>query len=87
MALVLLMLCTAVTAKKKQPKQELWPNGEVMSEWKMQLVRNADRFDFPIHRPYYQLTDEQRRLLWTGNEYFKGVNDFYTGQSLTFQIF
>ncbi len=33
MALVLLMLCTAVTAKKKQPKQELWPNGEVMSEW------------------------------------------------------
>jgi len=33
MALVLLMLCTAATAKKKQPKQELWPNGEVMSEW------------------------------------------------------
>jgi len=52
--------------------------GEVMSEWKMQLVRNADRFDFPIHRPYYQLTDEQRRLLWTGNEYFKGVNDFFS---------
>ena len=33
MALMLLMLCTAATAKKKQPKQELWPNGEVMSEW------------------------------------------------------
>ena len=33
MALVLLMLCTAAAAKKKQPKQELWPNGEVMSEW------------------------------------------------------
>ncbi len=34
---------------------------------------NADKFDFPIHRPYYELTEEQRQLLWNGNRYFKGI--------------
>ncbi|MBW6460114.1 MAG: excinuclease ABC subunit UvrA [Bacteroidales bacterium] len=51
--------------------------GEKMSEWKNQLVMNGYRFDFPIHRPYHELTDEQRQLLWSGNSYFRGLNEFF----------
>ncbi len=51
--------------------------GEVMGEWKQQLIRTADRFGFPIHKPYYELTDAQRQLLWTGNAYFEGLNAFF----------
>jgi len=51
--------------------------GEKMSEWKEQLIRNADKFDFPIHRPYFELTEEQKELLWTGNEFFGGINSFF----------
>ena len=51
--------------------------GEKMSEWKNQLIRTAKAFDFPIHRPYYQLTDEQKRILWEGNRYFEGINSFF----------
>jgi len=51
--------------------------GEKMQKWKQKLVMSADQFDFPIHKPYYQLSDEQRRLLWTGNRYFKGLDKFF----------
>ncbi len=51
--------------------------GEKMSEWKNQLIENAYKFDFPIHRPYYQLTEDQKELLWNGNEYFGGINAFF----------
>jgi excinuclease ABC subunit A len=51
--------------------------GQTMGEWKNQLIYNADKFKFPIHKPYYQLTDEQKNLLWTGNEYFGGLNAFF----------
>ena len=51
--------------------------GETMRAWKDQLVANAYKFDFPIHTPFYQLTAEQKRLLWRGNEYFHGLNDFF----------
>jgi excinuclease ABC subunit A len=51
--------------------------GEVMSEWKKKLIHSASKFNFPVHKPYYELTDEQRQLLWTGNEYFEGLNDFF----------
>jgi len=51
--------------------------GEKMSEWKDQLIRSAYKFDFPVHKPVYELTDEQYRLLWTGNDYFYGLNDFF----------
>jgi len=51
--------------------------GEKMSRWKDELVENAYKFDFPIHTPYYELTDEQKLLLWTGNEYFHGLDDFF----------
>jgi excinuclease ABC subunit A len=51
--------------------------GEVMSEWKNELCNNAEKFNFPIFEPYYNLTEEQRQLLWTGNEYFHGLNEFF----------
>lgn len=51
--------------------------GEVMSEWKKSLIHSAGKFNFPIHKPYYELTDEQRQLLWSGNKYFEGLNAFF----------
>jgi len=51
--------------------------GEKMSRWKDRLIMNAGSFDFPVHKPYYDLTPEQRSLLWTGNKYFKGLNAFF----------
>lgn len=51
--------------------------GEKMGQWRDQLVSVAYKFGFPIHKPYYQLTDEQKELLWTGNQYFKGLHDFF----------
>ncbi|TDE13891.1 excinuclease ABC subunit UvrA [Dyadobacter psychrotolerans] len=49
---------------------------EKMSEWLVPLVRNGVKFDYPIHRPYKDLTPAQKDLLWTGNQYFQGINDF-----------
>ena len=51
--------------------------GATMSKWKEQLVNNAYLFNFPIHEPYYKLTEEQRHLLWSGNEYFYGLDTFF----------
>jgi excinuclease ABC subunit A len=51
--------------------------GEKMSRWNDALVYAADKFDFPIHTPYYELTNEQKQLLWLGNEHFHGLNDFF----------
>ena len=52
-------------------------HGEKMSEWKDALVMNAAKFDFPIHTPFYALTPEQKQLIWTGNEYFRGLHSFF----------
>ncbi|MCE5347728.1 MAG: excinuclease ABC subunit UvrA [Bacteroidales bacterium] len=51
--------------------------GESMKRWKERLIANAELFDFPIHKPYYQLTDEQKKLLWKGNKYFHGIDRFF----------
>ncbi len=51
--------------------------GETMRKWKEQLVENAYKFDFPIHTPFHELTQEQKRMLWRGNEYFHGLDDFF----------
>lgn len=51
--------------------------GEKMREWLNKLIKNAEKFKFPIHRPYHELTEQQRELLWTGNKYFAGLNDFF----------
>ena len=50
---------------------------EKMQEWLMPLIRKGIRFDFPIHRSVKDLTEEQYRLLWTGNEHFTGLDDFF----------
>ena len=51
--------------------------GEKMSTWKHALIYNAAKFDFPIHTPFYALTQEQKQLIWSGNEYFKGLHAFF----------
>lgn len=51
--------------------------GEKMSEWKDELIYAAEKFNFPIHKPFYELTDAQRFLVWTGNKYFNGLNQFF----------
>ena len=51
--------------------------GESMSWYKDQLVNNSHKFDFPIHKPYFELTDAQKQLVWTGNKYFEGLNSFF----------
>lgn len=51
--------------------------GEKMSEWKDELVMNAYKFNFPIHRPIYELTEKEINLLWNGNKYFGGINNFF----------
>ncbi len=51
--------------------------GEKMGLWNQALIENASLFDFPIHTPFYALSVEQKQLLWTGNTYFHGLNDFF----------
>lgn len=52
--------------------------GESMGWYRDQLVNNAYKFDFPIHKPYFELTDDQKDLVWKGNSYFTGLDDFFT---------
>ena len=51
--------------------------GETMRKWKDLLVENAPKFGFPVHTPFHALTPEQKRLLWRGNEYFHGLDEFF----------
>ena len=50
---------------------------EAMKKWLNVLLANAAKFDFPIHRPFKELTKEQQQLLWEGNSYFDGINSFF----------
>jgi len=51
--------------------------GESMSWYRDQLVNNSHKFDFPIHKPFFELSSEQKRLVWDGNQYFEGLNSFF----------
>ena len=51
--------------------------GESMGWYRDMLVNNAYKFDFPIHKPFYELSEEQKSVVWKGNEYFTGLNDFF----------
>lgn len=51
--------------------------GESMSWYRDQLVNNAYKFDFPIHRPWFELTEKEKQLVWEGNSYFEGLHDFF----------
>ena len=52
--------------------------GESMSWYRDQLVNNAYKFDFPIHKPFFELSEEQKQLIWDGNSYFTGLHDFFS---------
>ena len=51
--------------------------GESMSEWKRDFIKKAK--DFPIHKPYHQLTKEQKQLLWRGDKTktFPSIDNFF----------
>ncbi|KLT68224.1 excinuclease ABC subunit UvrA [Flavobacterium sp. ABG] len=51
--------------------------GDSMSWYKDELVKHAYKFDLPIHKPYFELSEEQKELIWSGNQYFQGLNDFF----------
>ena len=51
--------------------------GEKMGMWRDMVIRGAEKAGFPIFTPYYQLTDEQKRMLWEGTPYFEGINAFF----------
>ncbi len=50
---------------------------EAMSEWVKPLLKNGIRFNFPIHRPYNELSQKEQELLWNGNDYFEGIHAFF----------
>ncbi|CEN45815.1 excinuclease ABC subunit UvrA [Capnocytophaga canis] len=51
--------------------------GETMSWFRDQLVNNSYKFDFPIHKPWFELTKEEKKIVWKGNKYFTGLDDFF----------
>ncbi|WP_299149485.1 excinuclease ABC subunit UvrA [uncultured Dokdonia sp.] len=51
--------------------------GDSMSHYRDQLVNRAYKFDFPIHKPWFELTQEQQQLVWEGNTHFDGLNKFF----------
>ncbi|MAM27522.1 MAG: excinuclease ABC subunit A [Flavobacteriaceae bacterium] len=52
--------------------------GDSMGWYRDQLVNNAYKFDFPIHKPWFELTEAQQQLVWDGNEHFEGLHDFFS---------
>lgn len=51
--------------------------GDIMGKFLKELIMNASKFNFPIHRPYAQLTQKEKDILWEGNRYFTGINGFF----------
>lgn len=51
--------------------------GEVMGEWLRDFIVNSERYKFPIHRPYYELTEKEKELLWHGARGLHGIDDFF----------
>ncbi len=52
--------------------------GESMSKYRDELVNTAYKFNFPIHKPWFQLSEEQKQLVWDGNSYFTGLHAFFS---------
>ena len=51
--------------------------GDSMGWYKDELVKHAYKFDFPIHKPYFELSEAQKELIWNGNQYFQGLHNFF----------
>jgi len=61
--------------------------GEKMGQWKEMFILNAQKFDFPVHKPYAELSHQQQELLWSGNQHFEGINEFFRQvEEQTFKI-
>ena len=54
-----------------------WQGEKMKEEWLNPLIFNASKFGFPIHTPFYALTAEQKQLIWSGNDYFRGLHEFF----------
>ena len=52
-------------------------SGEKLSKWKDRFIIRAAKFDFPVHRPYHQLTDEEKDIIWNGKNKCKGIYQFF----------
>ncbi|QIP11559.1 excinuclease ABC subunit UvrA [Spirosoma aureum] len=64
-----------------------WRSEKMSEEFLKPLLKNGIRFDFPIHRPYKDLTPAEQELLWSGNAYFDGLNSFFDYvESQTFKV-
>ncbi|MBC3784772.1 excinuclease ABC subunit UvrA [Spirosoma utsteinense] len=64
-----------------------WRSEKMNQEFLKPLLKNGIRFNFPIHRPYKDLTHQEQELLWTGNTYFDGLNAFFAYvESQTFKV-
>ncbi|MGY8954894.1 MAG: excinuclease ABC subunit UvrA [Flavobacteriales bacterium] len=51
--------------------------GEKLSKWKDRFIIRAAKFDFPVHRPYNELTKEEKDILWNGKGKCKGIQQFF----------
>lgn len=65
------------------PTKSLYENGvacwrgESFSWWKNQIIESVEKSGFPIHRPYEKLSDSEKKALWKGSKYFKGIDEFF----------
>lgn len=50
---------------------------EIMSKWKLEFIREASKCNFPIHKPYFELTDNEKHMLWSGVGKSSGINGFF----------
>ncbi len=61
--------------------------GEKMKKWKDELIKTSLEFDFPVHRAYEDLSENEQQLVWSGNKHFKGINQFFKHlESKTYKI-
>ena len=51
--------------------------GEIMSDWKKHFIQTSSKIEFPIHRPYSELTKAEKKLIWEGRKDILGINDFF----------
>lgn len=59
-----------------QDAVQCW-RGDKMGEWKKRLIHLAPKFNFPVHTPYSELTEFQKRFLWKGNDTWQGIDGFF----------
>lgn len=62
-------------------------SGDTLGWYKKEFIKYAHKFDFPVHKPYFELTDNEKNVIWNGNQYVTGVNEFFeTVKSKAYKI-